>query len=98
MGAAAEDDVLELARLRRECLVQLRMGVAVNVDPPGGNAVEDAAAVFGVEVHALGAHDGQRRRGSAHLGVRVPDASAIAISEGLHCKNSRSRPWGSNSV
>ena len=42
MGAVGEDDVLELAGLRRQRLVQLRMRMAVNVHPPGRSAVEEA--------------------------------------------------------
>jgi hypothetical protein len=79
---ARKHHVLEPRRLRGKRGIQRGMRVAVNVDPPGGNAVEDAAAIVGVQVHAFAAHDRQRRRRRLHLRVRVPHARAIALHEG----------------
>ena len=78
MRAVGEDDVLEHARLRGQRLVQPRMRVPVNVDPPGRGAVEQLPAVLRVEIHALAAHDRQRIGPRLHLRVGMPDDGAVA--------------------
>ena len=52
---AGEDDVFERLRLLGNRLVQPRMRVAVDVHPPRRDAVEQLAAVLGVEIDALAA-------------------------------------------
>ena len=79
--AAGEDHVLELARLRGQRLVQLRMRVAVDVHPPRRNAVEDPAAVLGVEVHAFARARWQAARARSASACR--DATGTARSRSM---------------
>ena len=101
VGAAGEDDVLQRVRLPRQRGVQLRVGVPVDVDPPGRNAVQIAPPVGRVQIHA-GAPDHLQRRGRVeHLGVGMPQAGAVARREAVvrdagHASHLRSLPPGSS--
>src|SRR5262249_2582571 len=93
---AGEDHVLEPLRLFRERMVQPRIRMPVDVDPPGRDAVEEGAAVFGVEIHPLAADDRQRRHRRLHLRVRMPDHRTVAVDE-RHVSSSGSARPRSNS-
>ena len=97
--AVGEDDVLELARLRGERLVQPRMAMAVNVHPPRRDAVEEPPAVLGVEIDALAPDDRQRRRPRQHLRVGMPDRCGRRGRRGssvMDRNSGSSRPSGSS--
>ena len=57
MGEAGEDDMFQLLGLPGNGRGDVGMGVAVDVDPPGRDPVDQDAAVGQVEVGALGARD-----------------------------------------
>lgn len=59
---AGEDDVFEFAGLFGDGGGDAGIGVAVKIDPPGGDGVDNFAAVGGVEVDAFSAGDADRRR------------------------------------
>ena len=59
---AGEDDVLKFASLFGDGRGDTRIGVAVEIDPPGGDSVDNFAAVGGVEVDAFGAGNANGRR------------------------------------
>ena len=52
MGATGEHHVLQLLCLRGQRGIQSWMRVPMNVDPPGGDAIEEAPAIFGIQVYA----------------------------------------------
>src|SRR6056297_2895731 len=61
MREAGQDDVLELVELRLDALVNVGIGVAEDVDPPGADDVEVATAVEVIEPRPLAALDGHKR-------------------------------------
>lgn len=61
--------------------------MAVDVGPPGRNGVEDAAAIVGIEIDALGVRDAQRRGIERFLRERMPDAERIICA--THALNAR---------
>lgn len=63
------------------------MAVAVNVGPPGGDGVDDAAAIFGVEIHALRFGDPQRSGVERFLRKRMPEMQTITHGQGLSRRN-----------
>jgi len=50
--------------------------VPAEIDPPGGDAVDQAAAVFGVQPDGFGFSDMDRRRVERLLRERMPDLQA----------------------
>jgi hypothetical protein len=84
MRAPGEDDMFKLRCLSSERLVERGMGVAVNVHPPGRDAVQELTAIGGVEVDTLPTDDGKRFRRSFNLSIRMPDAGAIAFNQTGH--------------
>src|SRR5215467_3647322 len=89
--------MFEPPRLIGDRLSQPRVRVAVDVHPPRRDAVEQLAAVFGVEVHALASDNRKRRRRRFHLRVRMPDELTIAV-EHTHRSNSVSARSRSSSA
>src|SRR5436190_732841 len=87
MRTSRKEDVFQLAGLLRQRGIQLWMRVAMNIYPPGGNAVQDPAPVFGVEPNAFRADDGNRRGRSERLGVRMPKNIAVAVYQAQAIKS-----------
>ncbi len=83
VGEAGEDVVGNLAGLLGKGAVEARVVVAEEVDPPGGDAVEDAVAVVVDQVAPLTAGDGQRRQGLVVLllGAGVPDMGGVEFQQ-----------------
>jgi hypothetical protein len=81
--AVGEHDVLQPAGLCAQRFVQARVRVAVDVHPPRRRAVEELAAVLGVEKDALTFHNRQRIGAVEHLGVGMPHRSRVASDEAL---------------
>ena len=57
------------------------VGVAIAMAnrPPGGDAINQRAAVSEVQTHTLGGCDRQRRRCGLHLGIGTPEVQAGRI-------------------
>ena len=83
MGAASQHHVVELFHLIGHCSTDVRVAVPEQIDPPGADAVQVAAAIGVVQPGAAGAVNGQRWRGFVplHGGARVPDGSDAAGSK-----------------
>ena len=73
MRESGEQDVIELRRLFGDRGDDGRMAVAVEIHPPRGDAVNQLAAVIGVQIDALGLGDTNRRRVERLLRERMPD-------------------------
>ncbi len=71
---ARQNHLFKLTGLLRNRGADARVGVAVEIHPPGRNGVQDAAPIGQVKVNALRA--GHRERGGIQEGIRkrVPDA------------------------
>ena len=84
MRASGEHDMLEAFGLRLQGPVDLGVAVAMDIDPPGRDAVQDAPAVVRDEVRPVAANDRKRLRGCLHLGERMPDTGAVSCGERRH--------------
>jgi len=73
---AGEQHVIDSGGLSGDGGDDVRVSVPVEVDPPGGDAVDQAAAVVGVEVDAFGLCDTDRRWVERLLRERMPDLQA----------------------
>src|SRR4030095_2941920 len=100
VGRSRKEHVLELRGLRCKRGIQLRMRMSVNVDPPGGDTIEEAAPVIRVQIHAFSSNDRERLWRRFHLCVRMPETGAVAAREVRvfrHLKCRASVPAVSNS-
>src|SRR6266446_6549074 len=80
-------DLIDLGSLSSDGRDNGRVSVPVEVDPPGGNPVDQTAALVGVEVYPFGLCDADRRRVERLLRERMPDSQF-----GVHPRNiSRSK-------
>ena len=89
VGASGEQHVPQPRSLFLQRAVETGMVVPVDVDPPGGDAVQQAPAVTGMEIDPPGPLDGDRRRRRLHLGERMPDVFPILghpAAEISHCR------------
>src|ERR1700722_3022271 len=73
MGMTGEDDLVELFGLLLNRAHDRRMAMAVGDHPPGGDRIDDAAAVGGKQISALAARDFHHVRLKRMLGERMPD-------------------------
>ena len=83
MGEAGQHDVFQRVQLLLEGVADARVGVAEEIDPPGADAVEVAAAIHVVEPGAFATLDRHQRKLLVvlHLGAGVPDGSEGAGEE-----------------
>ncbi len=81
MAEAGEHHVLELVDLVLDALIDARIGMAENVDPPGAHRVQVALAVEVLQPHAFTAADGDQRQLFVvlHLGAGVPEYGEVAL-------------------
>ena len=70
---SGEEDMFEPRGLLGDGLRDRRMRVAVHIDPPRRNRVQNLAPVLRFEKHALAAANGKRRRVHAFLRERMPE-------------------------
>src|SRR5690348_2209449 len=70
---SGKDHVLELAGLFRDGFGDQRMRVAVEIHPPGGDSVDQLAAVARIEIDALAALDAHGLRVERFLRKGMPD-------------------------
>ena len=75
--ATGKHDVPQPRSLFLQRAVETGMVVSVDIDPPGGDAVQKAPAGRCMEIDPLGTIDGNRRRRGLHLGERMPDVFPI---------------------
>ena len=80
-----EEDVFEPRGLFGNGLRDRRMRVAVNVDPPRRNRVQNLASVLGFEKDAFPAANGKRRRVHAFLRERMPEMEIGRTHNLLEC-------------
>src|SRR5271170_6767760 len=80
MRKSGENYVFEFLRLRRDSRGDARVGVPVKVHPPGGNRIQNAAAIVRIEPDAFGARNVQRRRIERRICKRMPNAQRR-----IHC-------------
>src|SRR5690349_10714192 len=78
VGKSGKDHVLEFSSLFGNGLGNERMGVAVKIDPPGGDGVDQLAAVACMEIDALAALDVDRLRIERFLRKGVPDGERFS--------------------
>ena len=78
MREAGEHHMLECFRLAGERGIELRMRVSVSAGPPGGDEVEDLAALRVVERRVARAFDQDRLALGAVLRVGMPDIALVA--------------------
>src|SRR3984893_12805675 len=76
MRERSEQNVVELCGVFLESCHDGRMAMAMQVDPPGGDAVNETAAIFCIQVDAFGSCDTNRRRVQRLLGEGMPDLQA----------------------
>jgi len=92
VGATGQHDVVQLLQLIGQCGTDVRVAVAEQVDPPGADGVQVAAACGVIQPRPLRTRDGQQGLGLVplHGGAGVPDGREAAGGEvrGGHCKNS----------
>ena len=74
MREAGDDDVLKSAGLFGDCRGDAWIPVAVKIDPPGRDAIDDFATVRSVEKYAFGIGDADGGRIEEFVCKRVPDA------------------------
>src|SRR5258708_458943 len=86
MSKSRQQNMVELLRFSGNSDNNPGMAVAVKIDPPGRNGVDDLAAIFRVQIYALGADYAQRFRINMRLRERMPDFQA---GRGFHTNNSR---------
>src|SRR5262249_15749622 len=72
MRESRENDLLQLSRLNRDGFRNQRMPVAMKINPPRGDRVEQTPAVTRVKVRALAARDLERFRFDSFLRVWMP--------------------------
>ena len=91
VGEAGEHHVLQRVELRVERRVDARMAVPEQVDPPGADRVQDAAAFEIVEPDAFGAADRHQRQRLVmlHLGARMPDRAPAAARRASRSRSRR---------
>ncbi len=89
VGEAGEDVVGDLFGLCGQGAIEAGMAVAEEIDPPGGDAVENAVAVVVDEVASFAPGDGQGRQGLMVLllGAGVPDMGGVESQKFffIHC-------------
>src|ERR1700722_7644194 len=78
VGEASEQDMVELRGLPRDRDRNCRVTMAVNVDPPGGDPIDQTPAIARMEAYPRGACDPYGRRVERFLGKRMPDAQSFA--------------------
>ena len=83
VGEAGQHDVFQRVELLLEGVADTRVGVAEEIDPPGADAVEVAAALHVVKPGAFATLDRHQRKLLVvlHLGAGVPDGSKGAGEE-----------------
>ncbi|MBA7598633.1 hypothetical protein ES703_05652 [subsurface metagenome] len=73
MSVAGKDDLVELFCLFLNGADDMRMAMAVGHDPPGCDRIDDAAAIRGMEIRALPAHNFGHLVLKRVLRERMPD-------------------------
>jgi len=79
MGKAGKNDMLQAGELLADGPDDTRVGVAKQIDPPGGHGVDIGSALPIVEVNSLTTVDKDGRMGLVilHLGAGMPDAHGV---------------------
>src|SRR5256714_13977413 len=86
MREAGEQYMIERAGLRSHGRHQPGVTMPVQIHPPGGNSIDDLAAVGRVQIDSLGAHYPHRFGISVRLGEWMPDFQPAGNT---HAKASR---------
>ncbi len=73
MHEPAQHDMGKLCKPARDGGADMRIVIAVDRGPPGGDAVDENTPVGERETHAFARHHRERRRRRLHLGIGKPD-------------------------
>jgi hypothetical protein len=84
MGEVGEYHLFEPRRLLGDRLGDLRLCVAVNVDPPRRDQVDDLASIGGQKRRALAGDDRDRRVCGLRLREGVPDMGSVLGEQGVN--------------
>src|SRR3974390_87695 len=91
MRKTGQNYLLQLTRLLGNCRNNPRIGMTVQIHPPGRYRINDLAPIRGVQEDAFGPRHANRRRVEDTISEGMPD-----LKWRIHCANADRSKWFRN--